>query len=62
MAAADGFVETGLLRLETENFKSYKGAHTIGPFKSFTSVIGIDNNTTHLHQRNREKTNTCIHK
>ena len=27
-------------RIEVENFKSYKGAHTIGPFKSFTSVIG----------------------
>ena len=27
-------------RIEVENFKSYKGAHTIGPFKKFTSVIG----------------------
>lgn len=40
MAAADGFVETGLLRLETENFKSYKGVQTFGPFKDFTAVIG----------------------
>ena len=27
-------------RLEVENFKSYKGLHTIGPFKDFTAVIG----------------------
>ncbi|KXS21321.1 RecF/RecN/SMC protein [Gonapodya prolifera JEL478] len=30
----------GLLRLEVENFKSYKGKQTIGPFLDFTSVIG----------------------
>ncbi|XP_058966711.1 structural maintenance of chromosomes protein 1A isoform X1 [Pocillopora verrucosa] len=29
-----------LQRLELENFKSYKGKHTIGPFKRFTAVIG----------------------
>eukprot|EP00793_Prasinoderma_coloniale_P000453 PRCOL_00005438-RA len=40
MAASDGFVERGLLRLETENFKSYKGVQTFGPFKDFTAVIG----------------------
>ena len=27
-------------RLELENFKSYKGQQTIGPFHNFTSVIG----------------------
>lgn len=27
-------------RLELENFKSYKGLQTIGPFHNFTSVIG----------------------
>ena len=27
-------------RLELENFKSYKGYQTIGPFHNFTSVIG----------------------
>lgn len=29
-----------LERLELENFKSYAGSHTIGPFKDFTAVIG----------------------
>ncbi|CAH3172553.1 unnamed protein product [Porites evermanni] len=29
-----------LQRLELENFKSYKGKHTIGPFKRFTAIIG----------------------
>jgi structural maintenance of chromosome 1 len=26
--------------LEVENFKSYKGKHTIGPFDEFTCIIG----------------------
>ncbi|KAI9499732.1 RecF/RecN/SMC [Zychaea mexicana] len=29
-----------LVRLEVENFKSYKGQQTIGPFHKFTSIIG----------------------
>ncbi|KAL6966198.1 hypothetical protein U1Q18_031977 [Sarracenia purpurea var. burkii] len=29
-----------ILRLELENFKSYKGLQTIGPFKNFTAIIG----------------------
>ena len=29
-----------LQRLELENFKTYKGKHTIGPFKRFTAIIG----------------------
>uniref|UniRef100_A0A0K0F0F1 Structural maintenance of chromosomes protein n=1 Tax=Strongyloides venezuelensis TaxID=75913 RepID=A0A0K0F0F1_STRVS len=29
-----------LIRLEIENFKSYKGRITIGPFKDFTAIIG----------------------
>lgn len=29
-----------VVRLEIENFKSYKGLHHIGPFKGFTAVIG----------------------
>ena len=29
-----------LLRLEVENFKSYRGHQNIGPFKQFTAVIG----------------------
>lgn len=29
-----------LIRIETENFKSYAGAQVIGPFKDFTAVIG----------------------
>ncbi|RKO88211.1 P-loop containing nucleoside triphosphate hydrolase protein, partial [Blyttiomyces helicus] len=29
-----------LLRLEVENFKSYKGKQILGPFHNFTSVIG----------------------
>ena len=31
---------SGLLRLELENFKSYKGHQVIGPLKPFTAVIG----------------------
>lgn len=27
-------------RLEVENFKSYSGRHTIGPFRNFTAIIG----------------------
>lgn len=30
----------GLLRLELENFKSYGGRQTIGPFTRFSAVIG----------------------
>lgn len=34
-------VSTGkILKLEMENFKSYKGLQTIGPFKDFTAIIG----------------------
>src|SRR3989338_9076918 len=29
-----------IVRLEVENFKSYKGKHTIGPFDNFTCIIG----------------------
>lgn len=29
-----------LVKIQVENFKSYKGSHTIGPFTSFTAVIG----------------------
>ena len=29
-----------LERLELQNFKSYKGIQTIGPFKRFTAIIG----------------------
>ena len=29
-----------LKELEIENFKSYEGKHTIGPFRSFTAIIG----------------------
>ncbi|CAD6191986.1 unnamed protein product [Caenorhabditis auriculariae] len=29
-----------LHKLELENFKSYKGKHTIGPFSKFTAIIG----------------------
>lgn len=29
-----------LVRIEIENFKSYKGQQSIGPFHQFTSVIG----------------------
>ena len=29
-----------LARLQVENFKSYKGKQTIGPFSKFTAVIG----------------------
>ncbi len=30
----------GIVRLELENFKSYKGHQLIGPFKAFTCIIG----------------------
>jgi structural maintenance of chromosome 1 len=29
-----------ILRLELENFKSYRGLQKIGPFKNFTAIIG----------------------
>jgi structural maintenance of chromosome 1 len=29
-----------LLHIEVDNFKSYRGAHTIGPFQDLTAVIG----------------------
>lgn len=29
-----------LLRIEIENFKSYRGRHVIGPFEQFTCIIG----------------------
>lgn len=29
-----------LIRLEVDNFKSYRGKQTIGPFRSFNSIIG----------------------
>lgn len=33
--------KTGCLKsLQIEDFKSYKGLHSIGPFSSFTAVIG----------------------
>lgn len=31
---------TRILRLVVNNFKSYKGEQTIGPFKSFQAIIG----------------------
>lgn len=34
------FVMGKLIRIEVENFKSYKGQQIIGPFHQFTSVIG----------------------
>jgi hypothetical protein len=36
---SDSF-KMGLIRLELENFKSYKGRQTIGPFTRFSAVIG----------------------
>lgn len=29
-----------IVRLEIDNFKSYGGAHVVGPFKRFTAIIG----------------------
>lgn len=29
-----------IIRLEVDNFKSYKGFQVIGPFKDFTAIIG----------------------
>lgn len=36
----DAIARTGITRLELENFKSYGGRQTIGPFMDFTAVIG----------------------
>ena len=35
-----------LTRLQVENFKSYKGVQTIGPFSKFTAVIGPNGSGT----------------
>jgi len=35
-----GYVPGRIDRLEVENFKSYRGAQAVGPFKAFTAVIG----------------------
>lgn len=37
-----------LIRIEVENFKSYKGSQTIGPFHQFTSVIGPNGSGIYL--------------
>lgn len=29
-----------LVQLEVDNFKSYKGRQTIGPFFNFTAIVG----------------------
>lgn len=29
-----------VLRIEIEDFKSYRGRHIIGPFEQFTCIIG----------------------
>ena len=29
-----------MVRLEVQNFKTYKGAHVIGPFDNFTCIVG----------------------
>lgn len=36
----DAEVSGRVVRLEIENFKSYRGFHNVGPFKGFTAVIG----------------------
>lgn len=37
----DGIEVSGrVVRLEVENFKSYRGFQNIGPFKNFTAVVG----------------------
>ncbi|KAG5190386.1 structural maintenance of chromosomes 1 protein [Tribonema minus] len=43
MESVNGDEERGmgrLVRIELENFKSYAGSQTIGPFRDFTAVIG----------------------
>jgi structural maintenance of chromosome 1 len=37
---AEGEIRGFIEQIEVHNFKSYKGAHTIGPFKPFTAVVG----------------------
>eukprot|EP00398_MALV-I-01_sp_L67-1_P000201 gene201-99_t len=36
----DGNLVPRMVKLEVSNFKSYRGAHTIGPFKRFTCIVG----------------------
>ena len=36
----DGHVGGRIERIDLENFKSYRGRQSIGPFKEFTCVIG----------------------
>lgn len=36
-------------RLELENFKSYAGKQTIGPFKNFTAIIGPNGSGEGVH-------------
>lgn len=40
MAGEEELLNSKIDRLVIENFKSYGGRHTIGPFKTFTAVIG----------------------
>lgn len=40
-SGGSGPASTGrLLHIEVDNFKSYRGVHTIGPFQDLTAVIG----------------------
>ena len=42
-AGGAGGVPTGCVEtLEVENFKSYRGRHTLGPFRAFQAVIGLN--------------------
>jgi structural maintenance of chromosome 1 len=40
-----------LIKIEIENFKSYKGFHVIGPFMNFTSIIGPNGSGIRLINR-----------
>jgi hypothetical protein len=48
VAASSETLFAMLLRLEVENFKSYHGYQTLGPFLQFTAVIGPNGAGMHL--------------
>ena len=49
---AEGEIRGFIEQIEVHNFKSYKGAHTIGPFKPFTAVVGPNGSGTSQIGRN----------
>ena len=42
-----------IVRLELENFKTYKGKHTVGPLSTFTCIVGPNGSGTRLTHTHR---------